>query len=178
MRKEFLLVVALLCLTSMASASAIVVDGGWYGFCFDGAGTAAYVGCQNDGVGAVGNTVTFTASGPVLFELTDAFQYGDEFKVSIDGGAFLFSNVVPDISGTETNPNLAFGDIGYSHLVIALGAGAHTADIFVTDSPWLDGGAYVQVVTDRGQEVPEPATLILLGSGLAGLIFRRKHATP
>jgi hypothetical protein len=164
--------VACLAALSPAFAGPIAVDAGWYGFCFDGPGSAAYAGCQNRGAGTEGNTFTFTALGPVLFKITDAFYQGDTFLVNIDGAAISFTTpTVPSGSGSVSDPDLAFADPTYSHSWVLLGAGAHSVDVFAAASPHGAGGAYLEVET----AIPEPSTFALLGGGLllAGLLRRR-----
>jgi hypothetical protein len=155
-----------------ALAGPIVVDGGWYGFCFDGPGSAAYDGCQNDGIGTSGNPTTFTAVGPVEFRVTDAFDYGDTFRVNINGTDY-FTSPAPTVVGVTSDPDLAFADPDYSKISVLLGPGDYTVEIFAVDSPWGGGGAYLSVVTTRA--VPEPTSLALLGAGLAGLALLRRR---
>jgi len=168
------IVLACLAVVSPAFGGAIVVDAGWYGFCFEGPGSAANAGCQNQGIGTSGNTFTFTATGPVLFKITDAFSKGDTFLVNIDGGSISFTTpAVPEVAASVEDPDTAFADPTYSHSSVLLGAGAHSVDVFAAASPFGGGGAYLEVET----AIPEPGTFMLLGGGLllAGLL-RRKRA--
>lgn len=153
-------------------ADAIVVNAGWYGFCFGGTGSAATSGCQNSGIGTSGNSTTFTAAGPVLFQITDAFNAGDTFDVWVDGLYQFTTNPVPQSNPGISDPDLAFADPAYSHGQILLGGGFHTIDVFASASPFGSGGAYLQVITARG--VPEPGTVALIGIALAGLALRRR----
>lgn len=152
----------------------IVVDAGWYGFCFGGAGSAATAGCQNAATaGTVGNDMTFTAATSVLFNITDAFESGDTFSVFVNGPLALTTPSVPLGNPGVTDPNLAFADPAYSHGSIYLNPGTYTVDVFALDSPYGSGGAYVEVVS-----TPEPSILLLLGIGLAAIGTRlRKRFT-
>jgi len=153
-----------------SQASPIAVDAGWYGFCFGGAGSPATSGCQNSGVGVTGNSTTFNALAPVLFQITDAFNYGDTFDVWVDGVFAFTTNAVASALGGVSDPDAAFADPLYSHGSILLAAGLHSIDVFANASPFGGGGAYLQVIS----AVPEPATLALLGIALAGLAVRRR----
>jgi hypothetical protein len=163
--------VGLLVWHGSALAGPIVVDAGWYGFCFGGAGSPATDGCQNQGIGTSGNPTTFTAARSVEFRVTDAFDYGDTFRVNIDGIDY-FTSPAPTVAGVTSDPDAAFADPDYSKIAVLLAPGDHTVNIFMVDSPWGGGGAYLQAVS-----VPEPGSLALLGAGLAGLAFLRRRRT-
>lgn len=162
----------LLCLPVSAFAGPITVDAGWYGFCFGGAGSGATEGCQNSGIGTVGNTITFSAVSPVLFKITDAFDPVDTFRVT---GSFSFDTPagIGGVGGI-TDPDLAFASAQYSHYSLLLAAGNYSIDVFALLSPVGGGGAYLEVET--AQAVPEPMTLLLLLAGLAGICgYRRRN---
>jgi hypothetical protein len=160
----------LLACATAANAGPITVGAGWYGFCFAGVGSPATAGCQNSGIGVSGNSTTFTAVGNVDFNVTDAFNKGDTFKVVVNGTPY-FTSAVPAVAGNVSNPAIAFLDPTYSSISIALGAGAYTVDIFDTASPFGSGGAYLEAVVG----VPEPLTLSLFGVGTAGLVAMRRR---
>jgi hypothetical protein len=150
-----------------ASDSPITINAGWYGFCFEGPGSPATSGCQNDGVGVTGNPITFTTSVPVLFKITDAFDHGDTFDVNVNSGAITFTTPAVAVSdGDVSNPDLAFADPLYSHASVMLNPSSYSINVFAHASPFGGGGAYLEVVS----AVPEPTTLLLLGSGIMAVV--------
>lgn len=157
------------------SAGPVVVDAGWYGFCFGVVGSPATVGCPNAGIGESGNSTTFTALGPVYFKITDAFAPGDTFEVVIDGGGSLFTPAGAGLDESTGDPNVAFGDPGYSHAAYLLGPGFHTVDIFAASSPFGEGAAYLEVVS-AALDVSEPASMLLMGTGAVSAALLRRRA--
>ena len=161
-------------LAMCSSASPITPNAGWYGFCFLGInGWPATAGCQGQGIGTAGNSITFTSTGPALFEITDAYQKGDIFDVYIDGLLpFTTPWVPPDTSGAVIDPNVAFADPTYSHASYLLAPGYHQINVDVNYSPYQSGTAYLQVLSDAA---PEPATVLFLGSGLLAIILLKRQ---
>lgn len=164
-----LIAVFTLTLTSFAHAGPISVDAGWYGFCFAEVGSPATPGCQAQGVGTTGNSITFTTTADSFLMVTDAFGVGDIFDVFINN-TFAFTTSAPGTGADIFAPGLAFDSGYYSHGSLLLAAGSYEVDIFATASPFGAGAGYVQVAS----AVPEPAGLLMLATGLLGLGFARK----
>lgn len=154
----------------------------WYEFSFTYIDLApSAMGCTNCTPSSGGNSTyapdpswDFTASQAFTLIVTDAFVTGDAFNV-YDYGKLIGVTSVPTI-GTITgisDPQLALLDPNLSHGYFQLSAGSHS----ITIDPYqvlVPGAAYFTAV-DPAAPIPEPTTLILLGSGLVGLVaFRRK----
>lgn len=180
MRKFVLLSLLVVCLSSFASATAISASQ-WYEFGFGSAGTlggdctGCVAGVLSVNAGTAPWTYTAGASGAVL-TVVDGFLAGDAFDPE-DFGTSLGVTSEPgegDCGNDEVaclaNPNMSSG-------FYFLAGGSHSITIRVTDSPFGGGAAFFRVdERDPGNQVPEPATLILLGSGLAGLFLRKRSA--
>lgn len=162
-----------------AMADAVVVDGGWYGFCYGGTGEPIVAGCDNEGVGTSGNPVTFTLTGPGTFRITDAFWAGDSFDVYANGQLLLQTpSVAPDDTVAVSNPDLAFADPVYSTGSLRLGPGSYSINVFARDSPFESGGGYLSVVSAAAVGVPEPGALAgLLAASAVSFGVRRRRGT-
>jgi hypothetical protein len=163
-----------LCLPPEAIAGPIVVDAGWYTFCFEGPGSPA----TDCGYGpSTGNPFTFTAVGPVLLKVTDAFRVGDVFDVYVNSVlAFTTSSPGPGpysmVFWTD-NPDEAFASPLWSSGSLWLNPGSYSVDIFASASPWGSGEAFIEVVSAAA--IPEPVSTVLVGSGLAvAWLLRRR----
>jgi hypothetical protein len=180
---------ALLLLLSLGTAAVskadpVVVGGKWYEFLFGAAGSFA-TACPSStcGPSPTGNSIfagdppwTFTlgAEGGTL-TVTDASFIGDSFNIFDFGVLIGMTPTVAAVGDCDSDPVPCLANPQVSHGVFSLGPGAHSITIQVRDSPFRFGAAYFRA----DSPIPEPTTLLLLATGLAGVATkfgRRRRA--
>jgi hypothetical protein len=115
---------------------------------------------------------TFTApSGGVELTVTDAFDAGDRFQI-FDFGVSLGLTSLPfsASSGVDCgdDPVTCLATAGISQGQFFLAAGNHSLMLVPTMTAGFGGAGYL-----RADVVPEPTTMVLVGSGFALTIFKR-----
>ncbi len=137
------------------------------------------------------NIWTLTCPTSCYFYITDLFVVTDQFEV-YDGGALIATTpAMPDWFGIGApdpfasppwtdNPDVAWASGDFSALKIALGAGTHDLSIRDIHIPAMSvgGGPFFDGTVAFRAEIPEPASLALLGVALLaafGFVRRTKR---
>jgi hypothetical protein len=114
-------------------------------------------------------------------------QFGEELALTVDSDSTLDIQLKSGYSGfgvamdgadlAADSTSHAGGFYYTDYDDVALSAGDHTIEITYGGSGWVAKAQYQITVTgsDSPSAVPEPATLVLLGTGLAGLAGIRRR---
>lgn len=160
-----------------ALAGPIATDGSWYqAAAFGGVGdfaTACAGGCGQaiNPVADQSVDAPWTFNGAATLTVLDLGTSTDRFNV-FDFGVLLGQTSAP-IAGANCVGNIgcALADARFSHGVFALGAGSHSITFQQTEGA---PATFVFSAT-ASADIPEPATLALLGTGLIGFAFSRRR---
>jgi hypothetical protein len=179
-------VVGVLTLAAPAAAGPINIDT-YYEFGFGDVGSVA-TGCDPaDPAGAFciessGTPTTLLDAAPWTFTspgigstltVTDAFASGDRFQIFDFGVSIgLTSASAPAAADCGDDPVPCLADLGMSHGEFALTTGLHSITIEVAEGGF--GSGYLRI--EDGSPIPEPATLVLLSTGIGALYRRRRRS--
>jgi len=129
---------------SIMSVTPIVVGDDWYATSdvppafFWGAGEPVF---------SHSGPFEFECEYPVVVDVTDDFQKGDQFRVYDNALPIGETSSVPaDAAGVEVGPEAAFADPTYSSGSFWLPAGSHSISIEVINSPYGGGRGYIRVM--------------------------------
>lgn len=161
---SFLIVtISLMVMLSVVPAGAApVLDAGW--------DSDVIVAASTD---SLGSPYIFTLTGPASFSITDAFIVGDQYSVYDFGSLILTTSLLPTRTPFAVPSGDGIADAAWSSGLyqtgqILLSAASYSLTVQGDGVGGLPAGFYTRL-----DSVPEPSTLLFLGSGLAALGFWR-----
>lgn len=159
-------------LLDVSGAAAIpLAPGSWQTFNWDGRGP---IGSPADGYQT-------SEAVPELLRVVDCCIIGDRFRVFVNTVlAFDTSAILPADDGVQSglfDGDSAWADARLSKGSVVLGAGPNQIDIEVIGlaTGYTSGGAFIRIDESQPTPTPEPSTLLLVGSGIAGAAHRLRR---